>query len=92
MNQLVSGDRSTKMALTQLQGDNEALQSKLHNLVTARQTDKASAVQLEKRLAEERRARTSAEAQLLSERKAKKAEEANTARAIAMAAAAAAAK
>ncbi|KAF4517743.1 hypothetical protein B566_EDAN002948 [Ephemera danica] len=85
-------ERGQSSKLTQLQADNETLQQKLHGLVTARQADKSAAAQLERRLAEERRARSSAESQLAAERKAKKAEEAATARAIAMAAAAAAAK
>ena len=32
-----SGDRSLKSELTQIQSDNDALQTKLHNLVTSRQ-------------------------------------------------------
>lgn len=54
---------------------------RLHNLVTARQQDKASMNQLEKRLQEERKLRSLLEAQLSQERKAKKAEEAAAARA-----------
>lgn len=93
VNNLVSGEKSVKNTLSQLQADNDALQSKLHNLVTARQSDKQNVALLERRLADERRARSTVESQLQSERKAaKKAEEAATARAIAMAAAAAAAK
>jgi len=93
VNNLISGEKSVKNTLSQLQADNDALQSKLHNLVTARQSDKQNMAQLERRLADERRARSTVECQLQSERKAaKKAEEAATARAIAMAAAAAAAK
>jgi hypothetical protein len=61
---------------------------RLHGLVTARQMDKQTISQLERRLQEERRLRNSCEAQLAAERKAKKAEEAAAARAVAMAAAA----
>ncbi|KAJ9584796.1 hypothetical protein L9F63_020850, partial [Diploptera punctata] len=60
----------------------------LHGLVTARQMDKQTISQLERRLQEERRLRSSCEAQLAAERKAKKAEEVAAARAVAMAAAA----
>ena len=60
---------------------------RLHGLVTARQQDKNTMNQLERRLQEERRYRNAAESQLTAERKAKKAEEAATARAVAMAAA-----
>jgi hypothetical protein len=49
--------------------------------------DKQTISQLERRLQEERRLRNSCEAQLAAERKAKKAEEATAARAVAMAAA-----
>lgn len=61
---------------------------RLHGLVTARQMDKQTISQLERRLQEERRLRNSCEAQLAAERKAKKAEEAAAARAVAIAAAA----
>ncbi|XP_049831279.1 macoilin [Schistocerca gregaria] len=83
---LVSGEQSVKNELSQLQQDNDNLQSKLHGLVTARQSDKQTISQLERRLQEERRLRGSFEAQLTAERKAKKAEEAVAARAVAMAA------
>lgn len=79
------GERSVKNELLQLQQDNENLQNKLHNLVTARQQDKQTISQLEKKLQEERKMRTMFENQLNSERKAKKAEEAAAARAVAMA-------
>jgi len=88
INTLISGEKSIKSELTQLQQDNDDLQSKLHGLVTARQMDKQTISQLERRLQEERRLRNSCEAQLAAERKAKKAEEAAAARAVAIAAAA----
>ncbi|XP_066992431.2 macoilin-1 [Anabrus simplex] len=89
INTLIAGEKSVKSELTQLRQDNDELQSKLHGLVTARQMDKQTISQLERRLQEERRLRTSCEAQLTAERKAKKAEEAAAARAVAMATAAA---
>lgn len=79
------GERSVKSELLQLQQDNESLQHKLHNLVTARQQDKQTISSLEKRVQEERKMRTLYENQLAAERKAKKAEEAAAARAVAMA-------
>ncbi|GLH13953.1 Macoilin [Gryllus bimaculatus] len=85
---LLSGEKSVKCELSQLQQDNDELQSKLHGLVTARQLDKQAITQLERRLQDERRIRSSCEAQLAAERKAKKAEEAAAARAVAMAQAA----
>ncbi|XP_023223077.1 macoilin-1-like isoform X2 [Centruroides sculpturatus] len=84
---LTVGERSVKNEFAQLQQDNENLQNKLHNLVTARQQDKATISQLEKKLQDERKLRTLLEGQLANERKAKKAEEAAAARAVAMAAA-----
>ncbi|PNF14428.1 hypothetical protein B7P43_G01700, partial [Cryptotermes secundus] len=85
INTLISSEKSIKNELAQLQQDNDDLQSKLHGLVTARQMDKQIISQLERRLQEERRLRNSCEAQLAAERKAKKAEEAAAARAVAMA-------
>lgn len=61
---------------------------RLHGLVSARQMEKQALSQLERRVAEERRLRTVCEAQLSAERKAKKADEAAAARAVAMATAA----
>ncbi|KAK6628136.1 hypothetical protein RUM44_010619 [Polyplax serrata] len=80
-----SCERSVKNELTQLQHHNDDLQTRLHGLVTARQTDKQTINHLEKKLSEERRARSSCEAQLAAERKAKKAEEAAAAQAAAIA-------
>ncbi|XP_054714333.1 macoilin-1-like isoform X2 [Uloborus diversus] len=79
------GERSIKSELLQLQQDNESLQHKLHSMVTARQQDKQTIANLEKRVQEERKMRTLYENQLATERKAKKAEEAAAARAVAMA-------
>ncbi|RWS02794.1 Macoilin-1-like protein, partial [Dinothrombium tinctorium] len=78
---------SIKAENLQLQQDNENLQTKLHNLVTARQQDKQNVTQLEKKLIEEKKIKVGLETQLVAERKAKKAEEAATARAVAIAAA-----
>ncbi|KAL0275614.1 UNVERIFIED_CONTAM: hypothetical protein PYX00_003417 [Menopon gallinae] len=78
-------ERSAKSELTQLQHHNDDLQTRLHGLVSARQLDKQAMSQLEKKLADERRARGSCEAQLAAERKAKKAEEAAAAQAVAIA-------
>lgn len=82
---VASCERSVKGELTQLQHHNDDLQTRLHGLVSARQLDKQAMNQLEKRLADERRARGSCEAQLAAERKAKKAEEVAAAQAVAMA-------
>ncbi|XP_021939763.1 macoilin-1 isoform X2 [Zootermopsis nevadensis] len=87
INTLISSEKSIKSELAQLQQDNDDLQSKLHGLVIARQMDKQTISQLERRLQDERRLRSSCEAQLAAERKAKKSEEAAATRAIAMAAA-----
>ncbi|XP_042905580.1 macoilin-1 isoform X2 [Parasteatoda tepidariorum] len=81
------GERSVKTELLQLQQDNETLNHKLHSLAAARQQDKQTISSLEKRLQEERKMRTLCESQLAAERKAKKAEEAAAARAVAMASA-----
>lgn len=59
--------------------------SRLHNLVTSRQQDKASLAQMERKLQEERKARATTEQQLSTERKCKRAEEAAAARAVALA-------
>ena len=58
---------------------------RLHNLVTSRQQDKQTLAQVEKKLSEERNSRMLLEQQLNTEHKAKKAEEAAAARAVAMA-------
>lgn len=85
---VASCERNAKSELTQLQHHNDDLQTRLHGLVSARQLDKQAMSQLEKRLADERRARGTCEAQLAAERKAKKADDAAAAaQAAAMAAA-----
>ena len=61
---------------------------RLHNLVTSRQQDKQNIAVLEKKMNEERKIRAGVELQLNTERKAKKAEEAAAARAVAIATAA----
>ncbi|XP_051927889.1 macoilin-like [Hippocampus zosterae] len=84
---LSSQDRSLRSELGQLQQDNELLQNKLHSSVQAKQKDKQTISQLEKRLKVEQEARVLAEKQLADERKRKKMEEATAARAVALAAA-----
>lgn len=61
--------------------------ARLHSAVQAKQKDKQTISQLEKRLKAEQEARTLAEKQLAEERKRKKMEEATAARAVALAAA-----
>lgn len=78
-------DKNLRLEHYQLQLDNENLQNKLHNLVTSRQQDKQNISILEKKMNEERKIRAGIELQLTTERKAKKADEAAAARAIAMA-------
>nr|XP_057904024.1 macoilin-1 isoform X3 [Doryrhamphus excisus] len=84
---LSSQDRSLRSELGQLRQDNDLLQNKLHGAVQAKQKDKQTISQLEKRLKAEQEARTLAEKQLADERKKKKMEEATAARAVALAAA-----
>ncbi|XP_071356884.1 macoilin-1 isoform X2 [Trachinotus anak] len=87
LSSLSSQDRSLRSELGQLRQDNELLQNKLHSAVQAKQKDKQTISQLEKRLKAEQDARTLAEKQLAEERKRKKMEEATAARAVALAAA-----
>nr|XP_061808571.1 macoilin-1-like isoform X2 [Nerophis lumbriciformis] len=87
LSSLSSQDRSLRSELGQLQQDNELLQNKLHSSVQAKQKDKQTISQLEKRLKAEQDARLLAEKQLAEERKRKKMEEATAARAVALAAA-----
>ncbi|XP_077446625.1 macoilin-1 [Stigmatopora argus] len=87
LSSLSSQDRNLRSELGQLQQDNELLQNKLHSSVQAKQKDKQTISQLEKRLKAEQEARVSAEKQLAEERKRKKMEEATAARAVALAAA-----
>lgn len=60
---------------------------RLHNAVQAKQKDKQTLGQMEKRLKVEQEARAAAERQLAEEKKRKKLEEATAARAVALAAA-----
>ncbi|KAM9824187.1 macoilin-1 [Neosynchiropus ocellatus] len=69
--------------LGQLQQENELLQNKLHSAVQAKQKDKQTVSLLERRLKGEQEARAVAEKQLADERKWKKIEEANAAKAAA---------
>uniref|UniRef100_A0A8D0DFL4 Macoilin 1a n=1 Tax=Sander lucioperca TaxID=283035 RepID=A0A8D0DFL4_SANLU len=87
LSSLSSQDRSLRSELGQLRQDNELLQNKLHSAVQAKQKDKQTISQLEKRLKAEQEARALAEKQLADERKRKKMEEATAARAVALAAA-----
>ncbi|XP_062851835.1 macoilin-2 isoform X2 [Trichomycterus rosablanca] len=84
---LGTSERSVRSELSQLRQDNELLQNKLHNAVQAKQKDKQTLGQLEKRLKAEQEARAIAERQLAEEKKRKKLEEATAARAVALAAA-----
>ncbi|TST98553.1 Macoilin-2 [Bagarius yarrelli] len=84
---LGTSERSIRSELGQLRQDNELLQNKLHNAVQAKQKDKQTMGQLEKRLKTEQEARAAAERQLAEEKKRKKLEEATAARAVALAAA-----
>ncbi|XP_072313296.1 macoilin-2 isoform X2 [Eucyclogobius newberryi] len=83
---LGSAERSVRTELSQLRQENELLQNKLHNAVQAKQKDKQTVGQLEKRLKAEQEARAAAEKQLAEEKKRKKMEEATAARAVALAA------
>ncbi|XP_051949256.1 macoilin-1-like [Xyrauchen texanus] len=85
---LSSAEKSMRSELGQLRQENELLQNKLHNAVQAKQKDKQTIVQLEKRLKAEQEARAAVEKQLSEEKKRKKLEEATAARAVALAAAA----
>ncbi|XP_024113620.1 macoilin-1 [Oryzias melastigma] len=87
LSSLSSQDRSLRSELGQLRQENELLQNKLHSAVQAKQKDKQTISQLEKRLKVEQEARALAEKQLAEERKRKKMEEATAARAVALAAA-----
>ncbi|KAJ8334703.1 hypothetical protein SKAU_G00403420 [Synaphobranchus kaupii] len=82
---LNSTERSIRSELGQLRQENELLQNKLHNAVQAKQKDKQTISQLEKRLKAEQEARAALEKQLADEKKRKKLEEATAARAVAMA-------
>ncbi|KAJ0008826.1 hypothetical protein NQD34_016241 [Periophthalmus magnuspinnatus] len=84
---LGSAERSVRTELSQLRQENELLQNKLHNAVQAKQKDKQTVGQLEKKLKAEQEARATAEKQLAEEKKRKKLEEATAARAVALAAA-----
>ncbi|XP_030627306.1 macoilin-2 [Chanos chanos] len=84
---LGSSERTVRSELNQLRQENELLQNKLHNAVQAKQKDKQTVGQLEKRLKAEQEARAAAEKQLADEKKRKKLEEASAARAVALAAA-----
>lgn len=85
INSLLASEKATRSELYQLQQDNENLQNKLHNLVTGRQQDRASVASMERKLADEKRAKAAIDQQLQTERKTRKAEEAAAARAVAMA-------
>lgn len=77
------------MLMREVQHRNEvSFLCRLHNLVQSRQQDKQALSIVERKLTELRKEKTTLETQLATERRAKKAEEAATARAVAMATAA----
>jgi hypothetical protein len=82
INSLIAADKATKSEIHQLRQDNESLQVKLHNLVTSRQQDKQTLAALERKLLEERKAKTTIEQQLQAEKK-RKADDAAAAKAAA---------
>ncbi|RXG53240.1 hypothetical protein Avbf_05303 [Armadillidium vulgare] len=86
INNLLSNEKAMRQEMNQLHLDNDNLQNKLHNLVTARQNDRSTITSLEKKLQEERRSKQNTENQIAQlERRAKKLEEQNQARAQALA-------
>ncbi|KAB7496817.1 Macoilin-1, partial [Armadillidium nasatum] len=86
INNLLSNEKAMRQEMNQLHQDNDNLQNKLHNLVTARQNDRSTITSLEKKLQEERRSKQNTENQIAQlERRAKKLEEQNQARAQALA-------
>ncbi|XP_041068556.1 macoilin isoform X1 [Cetorhinus maximus] len=87
INSLTSTERSIRSEVGQLRQENELLQNKLHTAVQAKQKDKQTISQLEKKLKAEQEAKTYLEKQLMDEKKRKKLEEATAARAVALAAA-----
>eukprot|EP00061_Rhincodon_typus_P017014 g45522.t1 len=87
INSLTSTERSIRSEVGQLRQENELLQNKLHTAVQAKQKDKQTISQLEKKLKAEQEAKTYLEKQLVDEKKRKKLEEATAARAVALAAA-----
>ncbi|XP_021430209.2 macoilin-2 [Oncorhynchus mykiss] len=84
---LGSAERSIRSELGQLRQENELLQNKLHNTIQAKQKDKQTMGQLEKRLKVEQEGHANAEKQLADEKKRKKLEDATAARTVALAAA-----
>ncbi|KAI1294976.1 Macoilin [Halotydeus destructor] len=85
VNTFHSSEVGQKAEICQLQQDNENLQNKLHNLVTARQQDKQTVSQLEKKLQDEKKTKSTLESQLASERKIKKSSDESVARVSALA-------
>lgn len=79
---LTTSEKVSKGELLAMQRELEELQNKLQNALSSRNADKQSINNLERRVAEERRARTNAEAQLTQERKNRKQEEARAAQVI----------
>ncbi|KAM8883411.1 macoilin-1 [Synchiropus picturatus] len=83
LSSLRSQEGLLRSELGHLQQENELLQNKLHSAVQAKQKDKQAVSLLERRLKGEQEARAVAEKQLADERKRKKNEEANAAKAAA---------
>lgn len=73
---LTTSEKSTKGELSLLQRQMEDLQERLQSAQASKQADKQAIANLERRVAEERRLRSSADAQLAQERKSRKQEEA----------------
>lgn len=73
---LTTSEKSTKGELSLLQRQMEDLQERLQSAQAFKQADKQAIANLERRVAEERRLRSSADAQLAQERKSRKQEEA----------------
>lgn len=86
-NKWVSPGGSLFVLRNGFRGEHSCLCFRLHSAVQAKQKDKQTISQLEKRLKVEQEARALAEKQLAEERKRKKMEEATAARAVALAAA-----
>lgn len=73
---LTTSEKSTKGELSLLQRQMEDLQERLQSAQASKQADKQAIANLERRVTEERRLRSSSDAQLAQERKSRKQEEA----------------
>lgn len=79
---LTTSEKVSKGDILTMQRELEELQNKLQIALNTRNADKQAINNLERRIADERRARTNAEAQLTQERKNRKQEEARAAQVI----------